>query len=427
MKKTWKKTAAALMGILLLCQSVPVQASVDNGAVYSIATNAVEGWPQGPEMSCETTVLMDADTGTVLFDKGMNEKRYPASITKVMTALLALENSSMEEKVVFTEECLEAQASDSSNAGMQVGEELTMEQCLMLLMLKSANDVATQIAVHISGSVPAFAEKMNQRAVELGCLNTNFTNPHGLPDEKHYTSAYDMALIFREALKSEIFRNIISTVNYTLEPTNMNPERRSYMNHHAMIISSAPQYYEGCIGGKTGNTIASKSTLVTGAERNGMTLIAVVMRGEDGGQVCLDTANLFDYGFGNFKKLEVPGGNVILPADRELSELDIVETVREDGSGATDQSYYLGESLVGTGVKEAEPEITEEPEVITPEPAMEEPENLQPEPSQNEPENIGMEKIYHTAVYLLCGLIGLGILSIVLKSAHNRKKRKKDE
>ena len=151
-RKICKKAIVWLLAGGISLSAVTVQAAeVDNGASYPITTNAIEGWPQGPDTYSETAVLMDADTGAILYNKGMDEKRYPASITKIMTALLALENSSLDDQVTFTEECLADQTSDSGNIGMQVGEVLTMRQCLLALMIRSANDVATQIAVQIAG------------------------------------------------------------------------------------------------------------------------------------------------------------------------------------------------------------------------------------------------------------------------------------
>ena len=304
-RKICKKATVWLLAGVIGLSAVTVQAAeVDNGASYPITTNAIEGWPQGPDTYSETAVLMDADTGTILYNKGMDEKRYPASITKIMTALLALENSNLDDQVTFTEECLADQTSDSGNIGMQVGEVLTMRQCLLALMIRSANDVATQIAVQIAGSVAAFADMMNQKAQELGCVNTHFVNASGMPDENHYTTAHDMALIFREAIKNQDFLDIIGTQSFTIDPTNMNPESRTYSTHHALVAQGAPEYYEGCFGGKTGVTEASKNTLVSGATRDGMTLIAVAMRA-DAGQVCQDHISMFDYGFNNFSRTAV--------------------------------------------------------------------------------------------------------------------------
>ena len=413
-RKICKKATVWLLAGVISLSAVTVQAAeVDNGASYPITTNAIEGWPQGPDTYSETAVLMDADTGTILYNKGMDEKRYPASITKIMTALLALENSNLDDQVTFTEECLADQTSDSGNIGMQVGEVLTMRQCLLALMIRSANDVATQIAVQIAGSVAAFADMMNQKAQELGCVNTHFVNASGMPDENHYTTAHDMALIFREAIKNQDFLDIIGTQSFTIDPTNMNPESRTYSTHHALVAQGAPEYYEGCFGGKTGVTEASKNTLVSGATRDGMTLIAVAMRA-DAGQVCQDHISMFDYGFNNFQKVEVPGGAVTIPKDVQVSDLT-----------NTDNSYYYGtDYYVGSGseeVQEEEPsEIAAEETTPTPEVA---PESSDPDTGQEE--KTQDMTVYRYVIYILAGLIAVTLVVTIVSGIRKHMKKKK--
>ena len=424
MRKWYKKAGCLLLACLLLCQNVVIlSAEIHNGTVYPIETNAISGWPQGQDTYAETAVLMEAETGAVLYAKGMNELRYPASITKIMTALLAIENCSMDEQVTFTEACLADQEPGSGNAGMKVGEILTMKQCLLVLMIKSANDVATQIAVHVGGSVAGFADLMNQRAQQLGCVNTHFVNASGMPDENHYTTAYDMALIFREAIKNELFREIISTLSVTIEPTNMNPEARSYNTHHALLSPSAPEHYEGCFGGKTGNTDASRCTLVSGAERNGMTLIAVALRA-DAGEVCQDHIQMFDYGYNNFEKIQVSGGCVVVPKGTELSALKVVDTEIE---GKTEQIYYYQNNIyVGNGVK-GEESVDEVPIEITPEYSSMEDEKLSVlEESQSGTENRDSKKnIFYLIIDILIGLIVLALLITAYASVKNRKRRRR--
>ena len=424
MRKWYKKAGCLLLACLLLCQNVVILAAeIHNGTVYPIETNAISGWPQGQDTYAETAVLMEAETGAVLYAKGMNELRYPASITKIMTALLAIENCSMDERVTFTEACLADQEPGSGNAGMKVGEILTMKQCLLVLMIKSANDVATQIAVHVGGSVAGFADLMNQRAQQLGCVNTHFVNASGMPDENHYTTAYDMALIFREAIKNELFREIISTLSVTIEPTNMNPEARSYNTHHALLSPSAPEHYEGCFGGKTGNTDASRCTLVSGAERNGMTLITVALRA-DAGEVCQDHIQMFDYGYNNFEKIQVSGGCVVVPKGTELSALKVVDTEIE---GKTEQTYYYQNNIyVGNGVK-GEESVDEVPIEITPEYSSMEDEKLSVlEESQSGTENRDSKKnIFYLIIDILIGLIVLALLITAYASVKNRKRRRK--
>lgn len=424
MRNWCKKVGYLLMALLLFLQTTVISAAeIHNGAVYPIETNAISGWPQGTDTYAETAVLMEAETGAVLFGKGAHELRYPASITKIMTALLAIENCSMDEQVTFTEVCLADQEPGSGNAGMKVGEILTMKQCLLVLMIKSANDVATQIAVHVGGSVAGFADMMNQRAQQLGCVNTHFVNASGMPDENHYTTAYDMALIFREAIKNELFREIISTLSVTIEPTNMNPEAKSYNTHHALLSPSAPEYYEGCFGGKTGNTDASRCTLVSGAERNGMTLIAVALRA-DAGEVCQDHIQMFDYGYNNFEKIQVSGGSVVVPKGTELSALKVVET---EVDGKTEQTYYYQDDIyVGNGVK-GEEMVNESPIVITPESAgLEDERSSVPEDSEPVTDNGNiMKDIFYIIIDILIGLIVLALVITTYASVKNRKRRRK--
>ena len=164
-----------------------------------IESNSVEGWPQAYAIQADAAVVMDAETGAFLFSKNMDAKEYPASITKIMTTMLALENCSLDTEITFSESAVYNLEEGSSHAGIQVGEVMTMEQALYGLMLESANDIANGIAEQVSGSQSAFAELMTEKAAELGCVNTHFTNSHGLHNEEHYTCAYDMALTAQAA------------------------------------------------------------------------------------------------------------------------------------------------------------------------------------------------------------------------------------
>ena len=290
-------------------------------------------------------ILMDADTGVVLYNKGGDEQRYPASITKIMTLLVAVENSTMDEKVTFTETGVRNVTADSSNIGTKVGEVLTMEDCLHALIIQSANDVAAQIAEHIGGTEQAFIDMMNQRASEIGCTNTHFANSSGLPDDNHYSSARDMALIFREGLKNETFRTVVGTPDYIIQPTNMNSQQRILHTHHPMFAPESGFYYEGCIGGKTGTTVAAGHTLVTGVTRDNTTYIAVTMRGTELSNSCMDSTAMFNYAFENFTKTEVNGGYVFLPKGVELNSLT---EKSENTNGKTETGYYFGDYLIGT-------------------------------------------------------------------------------
>lgn len=262
----------------------------------AVQTDALANWPQGPAIYAESGILVDLDTQEILYSKNIDKQLYPASITKVMTTLVAIESSSPEEPVTFSQHALDSIEWDSSNIGCRLNETLTMEQCWYAMMLNSANEVCCGVAEHISGSIEAFVEKMNQKAAELGCTNTHFSNPNGLPDETHYTTAHDMALIANAAYQNETFRQVFSTRQYEIPPTPQYTETRYLYNHHKMMQPDTEYYYEGCLGGKTGYTETALNTLVTIASRNGKNLLCVTMRTQ-GRQVYTDTASLFDYGF----------------------------------------------------------------------------------------------------------------------------------
>ncbi|MCD7868733.1 MAG: D-alanyl-D-alanine carboxypeptidase [Clostridiales bacterium] len=350
MKKRKIFSQMALPGLLalLLTMTCPVwAAAVDNTAVYTITTNEIQGWPQGPEISSDTAVLMDADSGLVLYSKGGDERRYPASITKVMTLLLAVENASLEDSVTFSDSAVSNITADSSNIGMQVGEVMSMEDCLYALVLKSANEVATQIAEYVGGTEEAFIQMMNDRAAELGCTDTHFVNANGMPDDNHYTTAHDMARIMQAGLANETFREIIGSTDYTILPTNLNSEARLLHTDHPLMAVESGYYYEGCIGGKTGNTTVAGRTLITAAEKNGVTLIAVTLRASDLTVSCTDTTALLNYGYESFEEIQVEGGSVLVPAGVSVEELSTLEET--DGDGAAVLNYYYGDFLVGTG------------------------------------------------------------------------------
>ena len=339
-KKILSKSCLAFLLSLSLILSVfsPVQAA-----------EFPSGWPQGPEIAEETGILMEATTGQVLFDKEMDEIRYPASTTKIMTALLILENvKDLSQTVTFTDVITPDLAPGNSTINAQVGEQLTVEECLYGIMLASANEVCTQMAVYVAGSVENFVSMMNKRAAELGCENTHFVNANGLPDPNHYTTAHDLARILAEAIKNEDFCKISGSASYTIPPTNMTPYSRNLENSNA-LIKEGEYHYEGVIAGKTGHTEAAKNTLVTAASRDGMTLVCVVLR-SDGENRFIDTVSLFDYGFNNFHLSPLywlgpqnPSGYVVLPKGIESNVLTVTD---KDSESIRTRTYtYQGTAL----------------------------------------------------------------------------------
>ena len=276
----------------------------------AIESNSWENWPTGPSIYAQSAIVMEADTGMILYAKDVEEKNYPASITKIMTALLALEHCELDEEIEFSYYATHSIEYGSSSIARTEGEILTVEETLYGLMLSSANECANAIAEHISGSNEEFAVLMNEKAKELGCINTNFANPSGLHNDNHYTCAYDMALITQAALENEDFRRISGTDYYTLRATNKNDEELWMQNHHYMIAPyKTAKYLDDTIfSGKTGYTTDALNTLVTCGERNGMDVIVVTMRtrstGEKGVPLFTDTAALLDYA-NNFRKINI--------------------------------------------------------------------------------------------------------------------------
>lgn len=288
-----KKLILSVLCIISLCLSCV------KTPIYAAGYENANPWPQGPSIFAEAAIVMEASTGLILYEKNMNDIHYPASITKILTALLVIENSSPGEVVTFSHDAVFKVDLDSSRIGIDVGEQLTIQQCLYGILLESANEVSYAAAEHVAGSIPAFTQMMNDRAKEIGCLNTNFVNPHGLPDDEHYTTAYDMALITREALKNETFRKITGTRTYQIPPTNKQSETRYLRNHHKFILKH-DYIYDGTIGGKTGYTSKAKFTLVTVAKRGDLELICVILRDDTSKHQYEDTIKLLDFGFNNF-------------------------------------------------------------------------------------------------------------------------------
>lgn len=344
-----------------------------------VQTNLIENWPQGPAIGAASAILMDADTGVILYEKNVHEKLYPASTTKLLTSLIACENSTMDEIVTFSNDAIFGIERNSSHIGIDVGEQLTMEQCLYGILLGSANEVAYAVAEHVGGDLASFVQMMNDRAAAIGCTETHFSNANGLPDENHYTTAYDLALIARECYKNEIIAKISGTTRYTIPPTNIQAEERPLTNHH-LLLPGLKYEYEYIVGGKTGYTDEARQTLVSCAEKDGLRLICVIMKEESPNQF-LDTIELFDYGFESFQTMNIAAnetgytmdsdnffrtnmdilgsskplltintsGNILLPKTAAFTDAvpQIEYTTQNEHSVAT-LSYYFGDAYVGS-------------------------------------------------------------------------------
>lgn len=310
MKKNMR-LMAFLLSILLYCSS-SISVFAANSSTFEeqrqermslpIQTNEIKSWPAGPEIGAQAAILMDAETGVILYAKNIHEKLYPASTTKIMTTLLAVEHGNLTDPVSFSHEAVFSIPRDSSNIGMDVGESISLEQCLYGIMVGSANECANACAEHIAGNIEDFVTLMNEKAVSLGCKNTHFANSNGLFDENHYTSAYDLALIAKEFFQNETLLKIGNTARYHFTPTNTQPDDFYLRNKHKLINGELA--YKGILGGKTGYTSEARETLVTCAEQNGMKLICVILKEESPYQFT-DTETLFNYGFSNFQSVKI--------------------------------------------------------------------------------------------------------------------------
>ncbi len=271
---------------------------------YVVTTEYPDEPGREPDLVSNSAIVIDASSGTILYEKNAYEQHYPASITKLMTCLLAIENSELNETVTMSYDAIWGIDRGSNHIALDVGEEISMQDALYALMLESANEVAWGIGEHIAnGSISDFADMMTERAEELGCLNTHFTNANGLPDDDHYTTCYDMALITMECLKYDTFRKITGTLNYTIGATNLCDEERSLWHHCRMLYPGSNYYYEYCEGGKTGYTTVAKNTLVTWSKQGDMELICVLMDCNGASNAYTDTKALYNYCYENYSTI----------------------------------------------------------------------------------------------------------------------------
>lgn len=255
-------------------------------------------------------LLMESKTGKVIYDKNGYEKMYPASTTKIMTAILALEHCELTDVATASYEAVFTVPVGYTNANIQVGEELTVNQLLHVLLISSANEAANVLAEHIAGSVESFATMMNTKAEEIGCLNTHFVNANGVHNENHYSTAYDLAIMGKYAMQNETFREIVNTTFYTLPATNKYPTNdRVFGTTNELIKKDTSDkvdnyYYEYATGAKTGYTNAAKNCIVATAKKDDIEYIVVILGAQttENGLSAryLDCKNLFNYAFENY-------------------------------------------------------------------------------------------------------------------------------
>lgn len=272
--------------------------------VYAADTNA-------PELVSRAAILMDNKTNKILYDKNSNERMFPASTTKILTAILVLENCDLNEIVTASYDAVMSIPEGYVTANIDGDEQLTVEQLLQLLLVHSANDAANVLAEYVGGSIESFVSMMNTKVNELGLTNTHFTNAYGLQDDNHYTTAYDLSVIMQYCLKNDDFRRIAGSASCSIPATNKS-DVRSYTSTNQLLVPSNPNYYSYVTVGKTGFTTEAGECLVSCAYKNDLELICVVLGGTvvDGVSTRFsESKTLYEYGFNNFslKNIANPG------------------------------------------------------------------------------------------------------------------------
>jgi len=333
MVKRWAHSGlAVLLVLIIILAPLPVYANED-APLWDMAM--ISSLSETPSVAAPAAILIEAKTGAILYAKDADSSYFPASITKIMTALLTIENCSLDETVTFSYRATHDLETGSSSIARTEGEQLSVKDCLYAMMIASANEVAQALAEHVSGSIESFAELMNQRAKDLGCTNTNFMNPSGLNNPSHQTTAHDMALIMRAAIQNPDYLEINSTTSYLVPATNKNPQPLAISMKHK-LLASGESHYDYAIAGKTGYTQLAGYTLVTYAAKDNMDLICVVM----GGQASMDhyttTRALFDYGFDNYTIYNVAESD---------TEYNLNNAMLEDNS-------FLGSNILSLSVSD---------------------------------------------------------------------------
>lgn len=278
----------------------------------------------------EAALLCDMDTGKILYEKNRNEKMYPASTTKMLTAIITIENANLNDTIQVKESIVNAIPSGYSIAGLKPNELLTVEQLLNVLLVHSANDAADVLGDYIGGSIPEFAEMMNKKAQDIGCTNSHFTNPSGKHDDNHYITAEDLAKIALYCMKNDTFKSIVAKTSYTLPATNIS-EKKTFKNTNSLQNPDSKYYFPDTIGIKTGFTSQAKHCLVSASDKDGLRLLCVVLGGdrtEDNSDArFVDSKNLLSYGYDNYEL------KTIVSPNTEITSIDVL--------GATDDTKKL--------------------------------------------------------------------------------------
>ena len=291
LKINYKNSICKVLIVLTLTIFVLI-GNIGTFGTYVLANNT----NSGPDINAESALLIDNKTNKVLYSKDMNRKMFPASTTKILTAILVLENHSLDEKVTASYNAVMTIPSGYSTASIQIDEVLTVEQLLELLLVHSANDAANVLAEYTGGSIDSFVAMMNTKINELGLSDTHFTNPYGLQDNNHYTTAHDLAIIMQYCLKNDDFRKIAGQASCAIPSTNKS-EPRKYSSTNELLVAGNSNYYPNLIAGKTGYTSEAGECLVSAAYNDNLELVGVILNSNNRFK---DTRSLYNYGYTNF-------------------------------------------------------------------------------------------------------------------------------
>ncbi len=330
MKNIFIYIIIAAMVIMLGCPGIKADAAVLKKETIEIAGNATDtdaGYlpADAPSVNASAAIVMDMDTGDILYEKNPHDHYYPAGMTKVVTALVSLDEANMNDKITISDNVMSQLTVNTSVVGFKQGEIISVRDAVYAIMFSASTDASLALSEYIAGSSSAFADKMNQKAESLGLKDTHFTNSTGIQDEDHYTSCYDMAILGKAAYQYSEFRNMIYSLSYTIPKTNKN-EEKTLWTENLQIYGSSDYYYKYCTGGKTGFTDAALYTLLSFAERDGRRLVSVVMRCDTAYDTYNDTRKICDFCFDNYRQC------------KPLNNYDINKAISQDNSVIS--NYY---------------------------------------------------------------------------------------
>ena len=345
MNKRIKKTITAMIFILIIMSN----------CIFVYATNDLN-------IDAKASLIIEENSGKVIHEENSNIQNYPASVTKILTAILTLENCELTETVTVSKTAISNIPSGYVIAPLFVGEQMSVEDLLYALMLKSANDAAYVLAEHVGGTVEGFSEMMNKKAEEIGCKNTHFVNPNGIHNSNHYTTAYDMYLISRYAMKNEEFVKIVSTYQHALSATNKYSKNDRIMKNTNAFVNPSSRYYDENVKGiKTGTTLQAGNCLITSTSKNGFDVITVILGAKTSESKFSETKKMMNYAFDNYEFTQIhKKGDVIknIEVEKATKETKSLNLVISDDIKAINNIKIKAEEI--------EPEISLNDEIIAP-------------------------------------------------------------